>query len=190
MPSKRVMDLTGKIFNGITVLSVVGRNRQGNATWKCRCHCGKEFVASQSHLTRKTMPVKSCGCAHFRHGDKHHQWNGAGLISGGWWYTHVLRERDQTARTKLPVTVTVEQAWGLFLEQKGRCALTNTPLEISNVHERNTASVDRIDSSKGYVFENIQWVHKHLNFMKRTYSQDYFIEMCGSVYLKHRGTNG
>jgi hypothetical protein len=54
-------------------------------------------------------------------------------------------------------------------------------LIISNSGSTGTASLDRIDSSKGYEEGNIQWVHKHINFMKRTYSQEYFIDMCKKV---------
>jgi hypothetical protein len=49
---------------------------------------------------------------------------------------------------------------------------------ISNTSKYSTASIDRIDSSKGYILGNIQWVHKDVNFMKRTYSQEYFVKMC------------
>ena len=44
-----------------------------------------------------------------------------------------------------------------------------------------TMSLDRIDNNKGYIEENVQWVHKDINMMKRIYSQDYFIYMCKLV---------
>jgi len=44
-----------------------------------------------------------------------------------------------------------------------------------------TASLDRIDSSKGYVKGNLQWVHKDINMMKNHYNQKYFIEICKKV---------
>lgn len=183
-------DLTGSTFNGMKVLGLTQTRRNGKAEWRCECHCGKVFSASGDHLTRKASPIKSCGCQHHKAGARHHQWLGAGEISGNWWYNHVLRERKQKVREKVPVTLKVQEAWELFQEQNGTCALSGVPLLFSTDHSMNTASLDRIDSSKGYEPGNVQWVHKHLNFMKRTYSQDYFIEMCGSVYLKHRGHNG
>lgn len=42
--------------------------------------------------------------------------------------------------------------------------------------------LDRIDSSKGYIEGNVQWVHKDVNMMKQNYSQKYFIEMCKKIY--------
>jgi hypothetical protein len=174
-------DLTGKQFNNLKVLKRAGSNRQGSSTWVCECVCGNEKVYSSDHLTRKKSPVKSCGCLAHKTGARHSQWKGCGEISGNWFYSHVLRERKQKARTRVPVEITVEDAWELFLKQDRKCALSGVLIEINNQHFHNTASIDRIDSSKGYVKGNIQWVHKHINFMKRTYSQDYFIEMCKKV---------
>ena len=41
--------------------------------------------------------------------------------------------------------------------------------------------IDRIDSSKGYVKGNVQWVHKNVNLMKGKFDQEYFIEMCKKI---------
>lgn len=175
-------DLTGKKFSMLTVLGRAGSNRCGGTTWNCLCECGDTKVYSSDHLTRKSAPVKSCGCiAKTRKGPLHHQWNGYNEISGNWWYNHVLRERKQSSRTKVPVTITIQEAYNILVSQDWKCALSGESLTISNSHEYNTASIDRIDSSKGYELGNIQWVHKHINFMKRTYSQEYFISMCKKV---------
>jgi hypothetical protein len=44
-----------------------------------------------------------------------------------------------------------------------------------------TASLDRIDSDKGYAEDNVQWVHKKINSMKQTMRDELFIEMCKRV---------
>lgn len=46
-----------------------------------------------------------------------------------------------------------------------------------------TASIDRIDSSKGYIKGNIQIVHKTLNKMKLNMRDEEFIAICEEVYL-------
>ena len=104
-------------------------------------------------------------------------------MKGNYEFFRVLsnkRERKQNIRTKVPVEISIEYAWELFLKQNKRCSLSGQILTIGT-NRYNTASIDRIDSSKGYVEENIQWVHKDINFMKRTYSQEYFIKMCNLV---------
>ena len=81
----------------------------------------------------------------------------------------------------MPVTITIEYAWELFLKQEKKCSLSGLEITIGLSGKYNTASIDRIDSSKGYEPGNIQWVHKDINFMKRTYSQEYFTNMCKLV---------
>lgn len=179
--SRKIKDLSGQKFHHLSVKCLAGSNRQGSKTWLCVCECGKEKVYSSDHLTRKKSPVKSCGCKAIKKGSAHPQWSGHGEISGNWFYSHILRERKQSSRKKIEVEITIEDIWKLFLEQGRKCALSGVELVISGTTHYNTASVDRIDSSKGYVLGNIQWVHKHINFMKRTYSQEYFIDMCKKV---------
>lgn len=64
--------------------------------------------------------------------------------------------------------------WKLFQGQKGRCALSG--LRIS--FEEKTASLDRKDSSLGYLKTNVQWVHKDVNLMKNHFSDERFREIC------------
>jgi hypothetical protein len=47
-----------------------------------------------------------------------------------------------------------------------------------NVNKETTASLDRIDSSKGYIKTNVQWVHKKVNKMKQDTSVDEFKHYC------------
>lgn len=178
----KTLDLVGKTYHQLTVLERASSNRQGNSTWLCKCSCGNTKVLSSDHLTRSKFPVKSCGClAKNKKGENHPQWNGYKEISGDWWYNHVTRERKQNIRTKVPVNITIQYAYNIYLAQNKKCALSGLDLEISSTRHYNTASLDRIDSSKGYEYGNVQWVHKHINFMKRTYSQHYFIKMCNLV---------
>ena len=41
-----------------------------------------------------------------------------------------------------------------------------------------TASLDRIDSKKGYTIDNVQWVYKKINMMKQNYDQKEFVNLC------------
>lgn len=65
----------------------------------------------------------------------------------------------------------------LLQEQQHRCALSHLPISV----EDGTASVDRIDNSLGYVCGNVQWVHRHINYMKTELDQDEFISLCSHV---------
>lgn len=72
----------------------------------------------------------------------------------------------------------------------GKCSLTGW--DISMGYKDHTASLDRIDSTKGYEAGNIQWVHTMVNMCKNKYAQPEFISMCIAVSdtskLHHRNT--
>ena len=59
-------------------------------------------------------------------------------------------------------------------QQEGRCAYTKLPL-LATANQFNTVSLDRVDSSKGYVVNNIQLVCAAINKMKQEYAEDLFI---------------
>lgn len=182
---RNCVDLTGKTFYNLTVLYKAGNNKSGNVTWLCRCICATEKIFSQDHLTRKNKSIKSCGCKRVKRGKDHSQFSGFEEISGRWWHSRVTRQRNVGNREPKLVTISMEYAWNLFLAQNRKCALTGTPLRIGTSLSCN-ASIDRIDNSKGYIEGNIQWVDKHINFMKGTYSQNFFIEMCRKVAIVTR----
>jgi hypothetical protein len=82
-------------------------------------------------------------------------------------------------------SVTFEYLADILIEQDFKCALTGWDIDATDVN-KNTASLDRIDSSKGYIEGNVQWVHKMVNMSKQHYTQQDFIEMCVSVSNKYK----
>jgi len=77
--------------------------------------------------------------------------------------------------------ITIQYAWELFLKQNKKCALSGLPLALSPnsmAAGASSASLDRIDSSKGYEEGNVQWVHATLNFMKTSLKQEDFVKWC------------
>ena len=71
--------------------------------------------------------------------------------------------------------------------QNQKCQLSGIDLTFdSDLKIRdNNLSVDRIDSSIGYIEGNVQLVHKDINMMKGTLSQERFIELCKLVTNKN-----
>mgnify|MGYP003351787189 CR=1 FL=1 len=65
----------------------------------------------------------------------------------------------------------------LFIEQQGKCKLSGIEISLPKKwNDKNyTASLDRIDSDKGYEKGNVQWVHKHINVMKNIFPQELFL---------------
>lgn len=94
-----------------------------------------------------------------------------------------LAQWRQGAKSRnLEIAVSPKDLWEIFIQQDRRCALTGLNLDLKAkkwVH--GTASIDRIDSKRGYVAGNIQWIHRDINRMKLDYPQDYYIKMCRLV---------
>lgn len=54
------MDLTGKRFGRLKVISLVSRTKTNLVRWKCKCDCGSTKLAYQNNLM--SGQCKSCGC--------------------------------------------------------------------------------------------------------------------------------
>ena len=61
---KRI-DMAGKKYGRVTVLSYVGVSEDRRALWKCACECGKTFITRGKDL--RQGKVTSCGCARREH---------------------------------------------------------------------------------------------------------------------------
>ena len=78
--------------------------------------------------------------------------------------------------------ITVDDLFDIADQQDWRCALTDEPLEFTRGGEYfgnkwanpRSCSIDRIDSSKGYIKGNIQLVLWAINYMKAHLSNDEF----------------
>lgn len=103
------------------------------------------------------------------------------------WINHYKR-----IAAKRGLAFTIDTAYLLELAEKQHrcCAYTGQLLvfpaldrhrKVLDVIRESTASIDRIDSGKGYIPGNVQWVHKDVNRMKYTFTETRFIELCRLV---------
>jgi hypothetical protein len=182
----------GKKFGKLTAIENEKDKNGYNTRYICKCDCGNTHSVSKSHL--RSNRITHCGCVRTL-GAKHSKWTGVGEISGDFWWTHIVRSANGSKngnRTRKPkeLTVTIEEAWQLFLNQDRKCALSGIELTFPKKWKDKswTASLDRRDSSKGYILENVQWVHKDVNIMKNKFEQSYFTEICRLIYKNRYGT--
>lgn len=73
--------------------------------------------------------------------------------------------------------------WDLFCKQNKKCAISGLDIKMPKTwgyHTKTemTASLDRIDSNKGYVKNNVWWVHKQVNRLKGDMELHEFIKLC------------
>jgi len=54
------IDLAGKRFGKLTVLTEAGKNKAGQCMWNCQCDCGKPTIVNMSNL--RNGHTISCGC--------------------------------------------------------------------------------------------------------------------------------
>jgi hypothetical protein len=177
-------DLIGKKFGRLKVTSLV--EKEDGFFWRCRCDCGYEKDYITTELTRQKSATKQC--RHCSKSSTSAVWKGYGEISGAQW----SRIKRGAISRGLEFSISIEDAWKLFLRQNGKCALSGVELKFVPYFNRNTleqtASLDRRDSCKGYTIENIQWIHKELNMMKSHMSESRFLEWCELVF-KYKDKN-
>lgn len=175
--------LIGKKFGKLLVVDSAGK-RHNTTYWVCKCDCTKIVVARRGHLT--DGGTKSCGC--LRRGKLSPHWTGYGDISGGFYH----RIQEHAKRRKLKFDVGIDYLWRLFQKQNGKCALSGLDLELPPDNKawreqgHKTASLDRIDPTKGYIKGNVQWVHKDVNMMKQRFGQEYFISLCNLISERNK----
>lgn len=169
--------LVGQVFGQWTVVSEANKDRHYNKMFICLCSCGAERKVSRGSLLSGNS--KSCGHSKRKTGSSHPTWKGFGEIPSVYWksITRGAQLRD------IEFSITIEDAWLLFLEQNRCCALSGVLLQFGSKHlgTQTTASLDRICSTTGYTYDNIQWIHKRINFMKSNDSDAEFIEWCKRV---------
>jgi hypothetical protein len=172
----------GKTYHWLTVLKdfIAYYKNKKQRLFECQCICGQIIVRNRNNV--KQGGIKSCGCyakiskGRPAPGKRSPLYKGHGEISGHRW----SKIKEGAKVRDLEFSITVEYVWNLFLSQDRKCALSGIPIGFQD-RSGSTASLDRIDNSKGYVIGNVQWVHKDVNIMKHTHSQDYFIGLCATI---------
>lgn len=170
------INISGQIFGELKVISKGQTDKLGAAHWLCQCSCGNKLEVRSNNL--RTGHTKSCGDKTYHQiCDKHPHFKGFGKLG-----LHYFNQVRKAARLRnIDFNITIEDAWNLFVKQNGKCALSNIEIEIPRSKKRSSASIDRIDSSKDYSIENIQWVHKTVNKMKMALPQEIFVDFCRKI---------
>jgi hypothetical protein len=177
----KLKDLTGVSFGKLKVIghSHVTKTKYNSSVhhWKCKCECGNTISVRGDCLTRGI--TKSCGCLRNREGKDSKTWKGYKDISATVW-----KQIKWSAKSrKILFDLTMPQLWRLYLKQNKKCSLSGIPLTFPRnaLDTSANVSLDRIDSTKGYTIDNVQWVDKRINFMKITLKMEEFIDLCRQI---------
>ncbi len=157
--------------------------------WKVKCSCGEEAIVNSNNILRG-VSTRCYKCKNQKLKQKL-----------GRCFTCTIYESPQqeilsfecippkfwerlyknAIIRKLQFDITQNDLIELFKKQNGKCIFTGWPLIFHDNGRKCTVSVDRIDSEQGYVIDNVQIVHKHVNLMKNVFDQEYFIKMCKDI---------
>lgn len=163
-----------------------------NILWfDCECICGTKRPVRKWWL--KNSLSKGCGCTNIKGRFKAEC---IGDLSKS--YFGSFKYNRLSKNIIFSEEVDMNYLWKLFLKQNKKCALSGLDIFLNPRWSKQnkgfeteiiqTASVDRINSSLGYVVGNVQWVHKSINLMKGQLLDQEFITIC-KIVAKNNNTD-
>jgi hypothetical protein len=172
------IDITGQKFGKLTVIGIDNtRDCNGKSKWKCVCECGKETFVYGYNL--KNGNTTSCGCQWY------YSLNGTYQNPEIDIYKPLLNLISAGRGKQKGMDITIIDIKEQWERQKGICPYTGIKLVppgwYSTDEVLTRASIDRIDSSKGYVKGNIQFVSMMMNFAKNKYDDSHVINLCKAI---------
>lgn len=173
----------GSKFGKWTVLGEDPNRASGGAIqYFVSCDCGvSKSVSGATLRAGRSTQCRSCGVAQSCGGNKGKpplKFESGKYVHGTYFY----RIRYGALTRGLIFDIDIGDMDNLWDHQHGKCALTGWSLDLSTKQsDKSTASLDRIDSSIGYLSGNLQWVHKDVNQLKMAYTEERFFEICQAV---------
>jgi len=163
----------GAQFGKLTVMRLIESDRHRKRVYLCRCACGAETEVRASKL--KSGHTKSCGCA--KKCSREHVY-GAGFAAT--WAAY----RSSKAARNLGWNVTVADFHKITQQPCRYCG--EPPAQTSKKSGSNGRpyvynGIDRIDSERGYVSNNIVACCRQCNFAKRLLPQEQFVTLINLI---------
>jgi hypothetical protein len=172
----------------------------------CICEtCGKEYFLFVGEINRKLKKgthfycSRSCSgkanCSHFKkwiesEENKNHikKFSHNKVDEYSNFRETLKRCRYRAKNNNKELNLTLFDLKDQWQRQEGKCPYLNQPLILplttrsENKENPNLiASLDRIDSSKGYVKDNIQFISQTLNFAKNKFDQEILLNLIDLV---------
>lgn len=146
--------------------------------WDVECfNCGKKrFINRKDHAFRLSLSK----CKQCSNKDNHPQGEHEGIR-----ISFFNKYKLGAISRGLNFEIDIDFMSKLAKKQNYKCYYSDADLNFSGDFKKITASIDRINSSIGYLKDNVCWVHKDINMMKQQFTEERFIEMCKLVSNKH-----
>lgn len=139
-------------------------NINGVGKYKVKCDCGHEQYMTASALISTTRWFQCKHCATLESVNNLANKNGK---IGDLTLSMVNRIKAKAELRHINFNLSIEYLWNLFIAQNKKCAITGD--DLLSIKQ---ASLDRIDNSKGYIENNVQWTTKQANLCKHILSNE------------------
>lgn len=174
-------DYTGKRFGYLTAVHPleVGSNR--SVIWRWICDCGK-FKNAYPYAV-KAGRVKSCGCKTYflRNGYRINDESPIKKI--------FQRYISQAKRRNIEFSISLDEFKNLISQSCYYCGEHPNHISKTKFSSYKYNGLDRLDSSKGYIKENIVTCCGVCNTMKMDDALPNFLSKIKSIYEKHSYTS-
>ena len=183
-------NLLGERFGALAITEYLHDDVSGKPMWRAICDCGKSTQVRSGDV--KSKKIVSCGChknalgairlRRIQPAVAASRRKGYRELSGS--YLSTIKNRAKNfSRT---YDLDPEWLYNLYVSQNGKCALSG--VDISFERPRQTASLDRIDSKRGYEKNNVRWTHKDFNLMRLDFDDKKFYLLCKTAYNYYEST--
>lgn len=145
----------------------------GNRRYLCKCKCGTECIISSWELRSPNKRLRCWKCDSIIRGERLALKNGE---IGGLRLDKFNKMKRSAQKRGISFKVSISFLAELFERQNHICAISG--VYIPTIKD---ASLDRIDSTKGYIEGNVQWVTKQANLSKHTMTMNELYDFCNKV---------
>ncbi len=161
-----LVDRTGQVFGKLRVIRRVSDDSTHEATWLCKCRCGKMSKVRGSNL--RSGNTNSCGCGRRKRPFQ-------------WLYTRLKRG---ARKRKIACGLTYNQF--LRFTSSDVCYYCGAyikwePFPVRSLPYSQAYNIDRTDNSRGYSVSNCVVCCGRCNTIKNTFSSDQFIQHCRKI---------
>jgi len=171
--------LAGRRFGLLIVIKRVSNLRPGCPRWECRCDCGNTKVKSSKTLN--SGESTHCGCqAHERRSKPRRGVFGESLRN-----TVIHSYKNNAKRKGLLFDITVPKLIELIT---GKCFYCGQEPSKTIVKKKFYGSftyngIDRLDSNKGYIPNNVVSCCEACNYMKSNHPVDEFLKIIKRIAI-------
>lgn len=157
----RLLDLTGRTFGRLTVLSRAENGKGGKSRWLCKCRCGNECIVHSSSLVSGN--TRSCGC--LRREESHNRSTTHGMSKSPLFAVW----RAMVGRCENPNNKSYPYYGGKGISVCKEWHGSSTFFEwaLNNGYSHGL-TIERIDVGKGYEPDNCKWIPRKQQARNKT----------------------